>query len=160
MNAYVIDENVPIVANGGKSPQATLECRLNSIEKLKEIKEKGLAIIDDCNVVINLYKKNLSGTGQPGTGDAFLKHLIENYDPKYVIRQPLAKSQGQYDSFPKDIKLKKFHEDDRIFIALLKAYNKKAKILNAVDSDYNHFKNELENNGIEVEELCPNCLKK
>jgi len=118
-------------------------------------------VIDDKSEVIRNYRQYLSGKGQPGLGDAFLKYICDNeYDATKVIRVRLDKEDdGSYAVFPKDSRLSAFDPADRIFVALVLACPQTTTILNAVDSDYSHHADALNRHGVQVEELCPGLLK-
>jgi len=170
MSAAVVDENVPIVANdiiraGSKlvpiAPQADDACRLAVVQRLRQLTTTGIIVIDDAGEVIQRYRGYLSGKGQPGLGDAFLKYLADNeFNSTKVSRIPLLKTcDGSYDAFPRDPDLKTFDLDDRIYVALVLASQRSAILLNAVDSDYSHHQAALTRHGVRVEELCPGLLK-
>ena len=170
MKARVVDENVAIVANDvaritsrqlPMAPQADNDCRLQSVLILRKIIDKGIAIIDDVSEVMAGYKKYLSRRGQPGTGDAFFKHLVESgYNAKRVRQLHLPKTaSGEYEHFPADPDLRTFDQADRIYVALVKASSDGALIVNSVDSDYKQHVDALRRNNVMVEELCPKCLK-
>jgi hypothetical protein len=170
MKARVVDENVAIVANDvaritGKrtpmAPQADDRCRLESVHILRKIVEKGVAVIDDGGEVMAGYKKYLSHRGQPGTGDAFFKHLVESgYNVRRVRQIHLPKNaNGEFAHFPADPELRTFDPADRIYVALVKASVVESLIVNSVDSDYRQHVVALRRNNVVVEELCPNCLK-
>jgi hypothetical protein len=170
MKARIVDENVAIVANdvarittkqSPMTPQADTKCRLASVRILRKIVHGGVAIIDDDGEVMMGYKKHLSRRGQPGTGDAFFKHLVESsYDARRVRQVHLPKlASGEFHHFPADPDLRTFDYDDRIYVALAKASVVKALIANSVDSDYRDHAVALKRNNVNVEELCQNCLK-
>jgi len=52
MSHFVVDTNVPIVANG-KSNQASLTCVLTCAKKLQEIQNNHLLVLDDKWLIIN-----------------------------------------------------------------------------------------------------------
>lgn len=160
MAHYVVDENVLMVAYGNSTPQADSACRLKAIERLEDIKNNGIIVIDDNDEVLKKYRNKISSNGQPSTARAFIQHVMENYNLDYVIRLGLAKNAKRgYENFPADTALDNFDYDDRIYVALALTNTKKTFISNAVDSDYSIHKNHLENNGVFVEELCPHCLR-
>ena len=163
---FVVDENVPIVANEASkpsnrrvSPQADDSCILASIEKLEKIIKRGVVVLDDAGEVISSYRQRLSAKGMPGTGDAFLRHLsYHQYNESKVKLIHIAKNQlKEYEIFPDDPSLGGFDRDDRKFVAL--ALSADAVIINAVDSDYSEYKSGLDNAGVKVDEICPQCLK-
>lgn len=157
---YVVDVNVPIVANGDVTPQADDKCKLEAVEKLDSLMQSGIVVIDDLDEVLKLYTSNskLVKKSQPNTGFAFLKWILERQaDSNFVHRVPLEKNgSGEYVVFPSE--LKKFDPADRIYVALALAHPKRATILNAIDSDYSENAIGLKKAGVIVNELCPHCI--
>jgi hypothetical protein len=164
MSAAVVDENVPIVANdvtrmgGGLNPiaaQASDACRLAVVQFLRKLISSGVIVVDDGDLCISAYRRHLDGSGQPGTGDAFLRHLFENlYDERRVERVVLTSTSGEFDAFPKDPALDTFDRDDRHYVALTLASTLDPILANAVDSDYGDHRQPLQNAGVNVVELC------
>lgn len=170
MTVCIVDENVPIVANDvaritagldAVAPEADEACRLAAIQRLRALISKGTVAIDDGGEVIARYRKHLSGKGQPGVGDYFLKYVSDNsFSPNRVVRFALQRTdKGEYADFPDDAELRRFDRDDRVFVALALTAGDHCSIINAVDSDYLMHRSALMRHGVTVEELCPNCLK-
>ncbi len=158
MSATVVDTNVAIVANG-KNPQATQNCVLACVVKLRELCYNGVIVIDDQDYIFNEYKKYLNFKGQPGTGDAFFRHLYQKqHDPAKVERVSVKLNdtvEQTYEEFPDDPQLAGFHRKDRKFVAVAITSINNPSVINAVDSGWRTFQNELGKNGIVVEQLCP-----
>lgn len=161
----IVEENVAIVANDSSrenplATQANERCQIECIRTLRKIVKNGIAVIDDAGEIIMKYRQNLSGKGQPGVGDAFLKHVYDHqYNKRKVQRLVLSVDEhGHYIDFPKDPRLKNFDPSDRLFVALALASPKRAYIINAVDSDYSHHRQPLRSAGVSVIELCSDCL--
>jgi hypothetical protein len=167
MNAYTVDENVPIVANDSvlpkpKAPQADSACRLACVQALKRVVRSGILIVDSAGEVVENYRSHLKRRGQPGIGDAFFKHVIDHqFNRRKVRRTSLTKNaQGEFETFPADTALQTFDPSDRIYVALALAAPERPHILNAVDSDYAEHKTALEAVGVRVHEICPQCIRK
>ena len=77
MKAFVVDVNVPIVANG-RETHADLDCQNASVNALLEIVESGMLVLDDQMQILEEYRGYLSPSGQPGVGDAFMQWVWEN----------------------------------------------------------------------------------
>ena len=161
----IVEENVAIVANDNSrqppvAPQANERCQLECIRALRTIVKNGIVIIDDAGEILRKYRQNLSGKGQPGVGDAFLKHVYDHqYNKRKVQRTALTIDEnGEYADFPSDPLLMNFDPSDRLFVALACASPKPAAIFNAVDSDYSHHAQPLKSAGVSVTELCSDCL--
>lgn len=143
------------------TPQADDACRLATIRFLRELVAKGVVIVDEQGAAMQRFRSKLSGSGQPGVGDAFFRHLVDHeFDTRYVLRRPTPQDvSGEYEHFPKTPELQNFDSSDRLYVSIALAGKPKAKIANAVDSDYSHHKDALSASGVEVHELCGHCLK-
>lgn len=151
---YVVDTNVPIVANGsnaGSKGQVSPDCRLAAIEFLVELVVKGRIILDVAGEIQQEYHRYLNPRGQPGVGDRFYQAVI-NSAPKLVERVVLSKTSDQFDDFPKGEALFKFDQSDRKFVAA--AINSRALIANAVDSDWLEHRNALQQHGVRLKFVC------
>jgi hypothetical protein len=170
MIGYAVEENVTLVANdvpriltglSPVAPHADDSCRLACVKALMKAVTSGVVLLDEAGELLSRYRGILNGKGQPGTGDAFLRHIYEQqYNKEKVQRVPLDKdAAGNFNSFPSDGDLVKFDRADRIYVAIVRRARGKARILNAVDSDYAYANTALTRNGVKVIELCRHCLK-
>jgi len=151
----VIDTNVLIVANG-KSPQTDLKCELACIEMLEgATKGKRVALIDDLDLIMGEYGKHCSYAGEPGVGDEFFKFLHDNAQNS-VIRVPVQKTPDKAGGFS-NLPPNKLDRSDRKFLAVAKAGS--GRIVNATDSDWSQHAKFIASVGVQVRELCPQCLK-
>jgi hypothetical protein len=165
MSAAVIDENVPIVANDATrrangldaiAAQASDTCRLLVVRYLRELIASGTVVIDEDGLCIARYRKHLAGVGQPGTGDAFLRHVFDNaYNTSRVERVTLTVQDGAFTAFPQNPELATFDLDDRLYVALALSSAFAPELVNAVDSDYRQHAAPLVTAGVKVRELCP-----
>lgn len=164
MTAAVVDENVPIVANDVAriatnrkplAPQASNKCRLAAVRFLRDQIANGVIVIDNGGACLSKYRKRLSGKGQPGVGDAFLRHLSDNaYNSARVEQVELQEIDGEYCAFPDDVSLETFDHDDRIFVALALSSALTPQLINAADSDYRQHARALAKAGVVVNEIC------
>jgi len=152
MIRYVVDTNVPVVANG-RIDSASIDCRLAAIEFLRELCVSGITILDMAGEIMEEYFGRLHPSGQPGVGDNFLRMILNN-TPKRVERITLRKSRttGEFEDFPSDSALAGFDRSDRKFAAA--ARKSGAPVANAVDSDWLDHKQALRANGISVDFIC------
>ena len=143
-----------------RCPQADEDCLIAAVEMLQECREKQVVVIDDVGEVLALYRSKMSGSGQPGSGDAFFRYLSESqYNPKRVGRVAINKHAVRgYEEFPDSDHLQDFDSDDRIYVAIALAGGP-AEIVNCVDSDWTIFGRGLQAAGVRVRELCPSCVK-
>ncbi len=151
---FVVDTNVPIVANGlngGSKGQPSRDCRLAAIEFLVRLVAKGRIVLDVGGEIQEEYHRYLNPRGQPGVGDRFYQVVI-NSAPKLVERVVLSKTSGQFDDFPNCDDLSKFDQSDRKFVAA--AINSRAAVANAVDGDWLEHRSALQRNGVRIKFIC------
>ena len=154
----VVDTNVAVVANGG-SPQPSPECVRTCAVRLREITDAGKLVLDDSRLILREYMDNLRSSGQPGTGDAFLKWVLTNYrNParcELVSITPRNAGILDFEEFPAAPGLAGFHADDRKFVAVALGHPDKPPILQAVDTQWWELRQELEEAGVKIDFLCP-----
>ena len=155
MKAFVVDVNVPIVANG-RGTHADLNCQGASIEALREVVVSGMIVLDDQMLIFQEYRKYLNPSGQPGVGDYFMQWVWENQAVAERCEQVLLTIVANgFEEFPTDPRLNQFDLADRIFVAVAKASKSNPVVLNAVDTDWWEHQNALKENGIQIGFLCP-----
>ena len=158
MSAFVVDTNVPIVANA-RSKQADADCVITCIQALVEIRERGVIVLDDTLLILKEYMRNLDMSGQPGPGDFFMKGVwtIQAHPDhcKQVSITAHADDSTNFAEFPKDADLANFDRSDRKFVAVALASDSAPDVLNAVDSDWADFYTALTRNGLRLRFLCP-----
>lgn len=161
MSAFVVDTNVPVVANA-RSSQADPDCVIACIQSLQHIRDQGVILLDDALLILREYMRNLSMSGQPGPGDFFMKWVWTIQGHPDHCRQ-IAITQRRDDptnfvEFPADPDLTGFDPSDRKFVAVALASNNTPEILNAVDSDWAEHYAALTRHGVCVTFLCPQHL--
>jgi hypothetical protein len=158
MSHFVIDANVPIVANG-KSEQADPDCVIACAEILEKIHENGVVLLDDSMLILTEYMKNLNLSGQPGLGDIFMKWIWQvQANPRYCKQIHISQSKADtadFDEFPDDPRLKTFDHSDRKYVAVAISSKCKPEILNAVDSDWAEHFDALNDARIRIRFICP-----
>ncbi len=159
MAAFIVDVNVAIVANG-ESPQADIRCQLSCVRSLRDV-QLNLICLDDGDRIFKEYRANLSMSGQPGVGDEFIYWLHQNqYTPSVCERVAIREHRERgFEEFPDDPALTAFDPSDRKYVAVVLASEHSPQILNAVDSDWRDFENELSMHEISVTELCPQSMR-
>lgn len=158
MSAVVIDTNVLVAANG-KSDQAGPDCVLACVSALEEAKMSKLILVDSEMRIFDEYRRHACYSGRPGLGDAFFKWLWNNQANLHHCEQveinPKVNDPHEFEEFPNDLMLAGFDRSDRKFVAVALASGKNPSIFNATDSDWWHFRVELESIGLRIEFLCP-----
>jgi predicted nucleic acid-binding protein len=151
MARYVIDTNLAIVANGDDE-NVNIDCRLAAVKLLQKATEKGRIFLDSGGAIQSEYRRYLNPKGQPGVGDRFYLEVI-NSNPSIITRIDVEKSaSGQYVDLPQALIDAGFDPSDRVFAAVAK--KSKAKVYNAVDTDWLHHIRIIEENGIRVVFVC------
>jgi len=153
---HVVDTNVAIVANV-QSPQAGPECVVACVDVLQYIYDAGVVVIDDGMRIIREYMDNLSLSGQPGPGDAFMKWVWHNQanDDRCERVHLTEDGSREFEEFPDDPRLECFDKSDRKFVAVALTSRNHPEILNAVDSDWWDYREAFAGCGIKVKFLCP-----
>ncbi len=154
---FVVDTNVAIVANG-RETKVDARCQLTCVERLKGLTSQEVVAIDDRGSILEEYKRRLNFSGQPGVGDAFLKHVF-NYQHqedrvRRVMVRPSENDRRGFEELPDNA----FDPSDRKFLAV--AVVAKAVVLNATDSDWVEHKTLMDSLGVEVTQLCPRYASK
>jgi hypothetical protein len=153
----VVDTNVLMVANK-KNKAASAECIQVCADQLFEIVGSGKVVLDDEWRILHEYGKHLNPSGQPGFGDFFYKWVLTNR--KNPLRCELVKITllpadiENFLEFPMDKRFEDFDPSDRKFIAVSMAHSWHPPVLQALDSEWWQFKNELDENGVNVVFLC------
>lgn len=165
MQAYVIDTNVCVAANGRDCPQADARCISKCIQILKECvailkgEISGVIVIDELGEILGEYRKHLSHSGQPGVGDLFFKELFCMQANDTCEKVVITKNEHRtYEEFPDDPSLALFDPNDRKFVAVAMQSRFAPVVLNAVDADWYEYQAAL-SKYIKIQQLCPNCLR-
>ena len=160
MEAVVLDVNVPIVANG-QHDRAELLCIRACIRALRESRGQ-VVLVDAGQRILAKYRDYLSGSGQPGPGDAWFKWLWQNQANRRRCRQVQVKSIGgsdtDFEEYPADPDLAKFDPADRVFVAVAVASGLDANILNATDTDWWPVRQAFERNDVKIVFLCEELM--
>lgn len=157
----MVDTNVPIAANG-RDTHADLTCQLACLEILKELRAQGQIVLDMAGRILAEYRGYLRPVGQPGVGDVFYKHILNNqYNAKYcvLVDLPVDPVSGQYLNFPNDPALAGFDPSDRKFVAAALACADRPPVVNALDTDWRDYAAPLAANGVVIEQLCPQHMR-
>lgn len=156
MKAFVVDTNVPIVANGCSS-QADEQCRLTCIGRLEYLMEEGIVAIDNRDAILKEYIDNFSPVGGHDVGDRFFVHIINHQYGETRVKRipvtPIDDDQRGFNELPEN----SFDRSDRKFLAVAVVLG--AVVLNATDSDWQEHGELMNELGVEVEQLCPNALR-
>jgi hypothetical protein len=94
----------------------------------------------------------------------FFKWVWDNQANPNRINQvkitPKAGKSNDFEEFPNDERLSRFHAKDRTFVAVALASSQSPEVLNASDTGWWKYRNVLREFGCEVRFLCPDLMKK
>ena len=162
MKTFVVDTNVPVVANGA-ADHAPPDCVLACLDCIEKVKKRGIVLLDSAQLILKEYMNNLSLSGQPGAGDAFLRWVwINQANPLYCEIIPITPNpldENDFEEFPDDPNLGGFDPSDRKFVAIAISSGKNPQVLNAVDTDWWNFRRALRQHGVRVKFLCPDMME-
>ncbi len=158
MNAFVVDTNVAIVANGGSRTHADERCRLTCVERLEYLVNHDTIAVDETGLMLGEYADHLSWSGAPGVGDMFFKHLVDNQHLVHRVRRVLVTPCDDDRKGFEELPWNAFDPSDRKFLAV--AVVADAAILNATDSDWEEQAALMDELGVEIDQLCPQHASK
>lgn len=157
MSQFIVDTNVPIVANN-RNTHASVSCVNAAIEFLLDLQKNHILLIDSLSQILHEYMSHLSLSGQPGAGDLFMKWVWQNQGVQNHVVQivlPYNLAAQSYNNFPIDVALSQFDPSDRKFVSLALASGNSPKIVNCVDTDWSEHFTALSRNGVNILFLCP-----
>ena len=156
MNAFVIDTNVLLVANG-RHAGISAECQQQCIERLLQIQRRGVVVIDDAYRVLREYRLKTSPNQPKGPGDVFLKWVLQNQaNLKRIHQVTLSEiSPDIFVEFPDPILQAQFDASDRKFAAIANAHTDKPPVLQAADCKWLRWWKKLGVHGGVGDFLCP-----
>jgi hypothetical protein len=161
MKAVVVETNVIAVANE-LADHADSACSLACIGALQTAHQKRKIVIDAGSLFFTEYFRYANRAGQPRLGDAFVKWLWDNQANirrcERVTITPRDNEPDNFVEYPDDPELHGFDRADRKFVAVALASRRKPTILNAVDTDWWHFREQLSSHNITIHFLCPKMM--
>ena len=116
-------------------------------------------VLDDDRRILNEYIRNLHTRGIE-FGDRFLRDLLTNIDKMcdFVSITNVDGLENEFLEFPSDPALANFDPADRKFIAVAVAHSDNPPILQAVDSEWFKYRDNLMQNGVTIEFFCENDI--
>lgn len=149
----IVDTNVAVIANG-RNVNASADCQKRAISLLGDLVERGCVSIDSTGAILTEYNKRLHAAGQPGVGDLFYRHILDNQGNAKRVKihnTEHARADALRDAFSKG-SLDRFHIDDRCF-AFCGAVAR-VPVSTATDSDWTQHESGLSACGVQVEFVC------
>jgi hypothetical protein len=161
---YVVDTNVPKVANLATKPEEDSDvpdtCIFDCVKAIEYVTQNKALVIDNGDEIFNEYHNNLSLKGQPGIGDHFMKWVNDyRWSLPEVNQVQLTKENDSYMQFPHDVRLADFDLSDHKFVAVANGHPGSPPILEATDSKWWGYKDVLSELGIKICFLCPEYVE-
>jgi hypothetical protein len=153
---FVVDTNVPIVANGradsANDRLPSIACKESTVKFLVEVLQTGKVLLDIEGEIQKEYRTYLNPSGQPGVGDRFYLEVLRSA-PSKIERRELPKDvDGEYLDLPRQLIEAEFDRSDRKFAALAK--RTAATVANATDSDWLIHRETIVQAGIRLKFVC------
>jgi hypothetical protein len=152
----VVDTNVLLVASQ-RHDNVSHHCVQSCVERLLRIQRTERVVIDDAFRILGEYQNRLDANKGKGTGEAFLKWVLQNQaNSNRVHRVALTeRAQHDYAEFPDPALAAAFDPPDRKFVAVAHAHPNKPPVLQGTDSKWLRWHDQLQVHGVRVEFLCP-----
>lgn len=152
----VIDTNVLLVANG-QHQDVSPDCIDVCVKFLQRMKDGGITVIDDGFRILGEYKNKTKLHPPKGVGDVYLKHLLRNTSNAQCVEQvPVTEiNVDEFSEFPVQRLQPNFDAPDRKFVAVANAHPEKPPIKQAADCKWLDWWQELSDEGVRVDFLCP-----
>jgi hypothetical protein len=153
MTRRVVDTNVAVIANG-RDTNASMECRLRSVTALEHLVQSGCVVIDDAGSILDEYQGRLHPQGQPGVGDRFYRHILDNRGNVRRVRMvdtECTRADVLRRAFERGT-LAAFDRSDRVFA--LCAVVARVPVATAMDSDWARHQAGLTACSVRIEFVC------
>jgi hypothetical protein len=160
-STFVVDTNVIMVA-GGRHPDVSPACVSSCAIKLAGIMENGRVAIDEGFEILGEYLNRSDPKRPKGPGDAFVKWVLRNRTNSTrcdLVRLDRGED-GEYLAFPRHPQLADFDPSDKKFVTVSAAHVDHPPLLEAADSKWLDWAPALLENGIRVDFLCPDDVKR
>lgn len=161
MTEYIVDTNVPLVAQGTATHMSS-DCVLNCVSFLEQLFQGHfLLVIDTSYHLISEYQNQMNKGNQYQYGNRFLKWVYTNQANPQKIKTVEINQLDEFNfkEVPQSLIDIGFDNSDRKFVAVALANKNKATIAQAADSKWIGWEEDLKKEGITVHFLCKEELK-
>lgn len=152
----VVDTNVAVTANG-KHGGVSAGCAAASARALAKVMQSGHVFVDAGRLIVKEYRQNLSASGEPGPGDAFLRWLLTHeWGSERVTRVMITCTDDGQDFLesPAPPHGVSYDPSDRKFLAVAAAHPDHPPILQSADSKWWGWRESLSAAGVHLHFLC------
>lgn len=161
MTEYIVDTNVPLVAQG-TATQMSGNCILNCVNFLERLFQGHFILVIDSDYhLIGEYSNQMNKGSQYQYGNRFLKWIYNNQANPCKIKTVEINQLDEFNfkEVPQSLIDIGFDNSDRKFVAVAIANNNRASIAQAADSKWIGWDEALISEGITVHFLCKDELK-
>lgn len=161
MAEYIVDTNVPLVAQGTAN-QMSGSCEMNCAEFLEKLFQGHFKLVIDSNYhLIGEYEKKMNKGSQVQYGNRFLKWIYTNQANTLKIKTVEIEQIDEFNfaEVPQSLIDINFDNSDRKFVAVAIANKNLAPIVQAADSKWIGWEEALTNEGITIYFLCKEELQ-
>jgi hypothetical protein len=159
MTEYIVDTNVPLVAQG-TAAQMSSDCVLNCVNFLDKLFQGHfILVIDTGYYLIGEYQNQMDKGNQ--YGNRFLKWVYTNQaNPQKIKTVDINQlDEFNFKEVPQSLIDIGFDNSDRKILAVAMANKNQASIAQAADSKWIGWEDDLKKEGITVHFLCKEELK-
>ncbi len=167
MSAFVIDENVLVVAEKEMPDEHTDDACIQRCIQALRLARKNLIVLDDSERILKKYIDKFRPIEKGRAGFEIMMWLFEyQCNPERCERVKITPLEDSFAEIPLELRQldpetnKRFDRKDHIWLAAAKASANNPTILNATDTDWRDWRTQLERHGFQIEFLCPNLMDK
>lgn len=157
----IVDTNVAYTADSTEH-EAPPGCVEKCAQVLEDLMDHDKIVLDTSWDILREYMDAMETLPSQHLGHEFLKWVLSHQgNPKRCVMETITPVNGpqKYEEFPDNEDLLGFDNSDKKFVALSNALDDDHPILNAVDTDWLEYRSELQEEGIEVQNLCESYLE-
>ncbi len=153
MTEVIVDTNVPLTADGNHMSNTCQSCCAEFVQSV--IQGRHQVVLDDQWHILNEYQNKMLCT-QNSFSHQFLKYILNNQKNTNRVKQVPITSVGadDFDEFPEALHSIGFDPSDRKFVAVAVSNKGKSPIVQAADSKWVGWEDNLKKEKIKVRFLC------
>jgi hypothetical protein len=165
MSAFVIDENVLIIAEKEMPDEHTDDACIQRCIQALRLARENLIVLDESEKILKKYIEKFKPIEKGRAGFEIMMWLFEyQCNPERCERVKITPLEDSFAEVPLELRnpdpvtKKIFDLDDHIWLAAAKASTNNPTILNATDTDWHEWRTQLEQHDFKIEFLCPDLM--